>query len=207
MRLTPVESMLFTAIGAVLLLSASEARRAIEKCRILPREESAKAVEELALIKRQQAIDRTVCFFDFDETLVNTSIVVGRYKGIALYKGIPYMIRLFHELQKHSRMVIITARSPGAEVVVIQNCRRVGIKLKPSDVVVTCPATQKAAWRRTYARNQNLRALVVAGDQYTDVNGPANSIALHVMPAKSENIVCGNCTSLPNREQQVIKYR
>jgi len=195
MRFTATESALLAFIGAFVVLSSNQDGRSRSGCRLVERYASAQQVEELALKRRARLREKkTVCFFDLDDTLVDTSTVVGRYRNMALYKGIPHMIALFHALQQHSHMVILTARPPGGEVLAIKNCAHVGIKLRARDEVVICPADQKAAWREAYCNQHRMRALVLAGDRHTDVNGPAGAIALRVHPGRVKNQVCGDCT-------------
>lgn len=139
----------------------------------------------------------TVCVFDFDDTLVDTSRTTGQYRGLALYGGIPHMLDLVRELQTHSRIVILTARADGAAPLVMRNCEHVGLRLNARDFVATCPATKKAAWRADYCAGPMRTCIVVAGDLHTDVNGPPGAIALRVLSDNSDmDVVCDEYSSL-----------
>jgi hypothetical protein len=112
-----------------------------------------------------------------------------------LYPGIPHMIKLLKALQKHSTIVILTARSKGAEPLVARNCEAVGIPIRPSDVIATCPADKKAAWRRKYCSDNGFKLLLVTGDRDTDIDGDQDPVALRVYPNVEDDVMCGKAGS------------
>lgn len=187
-------------VGAICVFVLASVRQAPTstsgKCHRLVKSTAAKRVTELAQARRAALprAHKTVCVFDFDDTLVDTDSNIGRFRGMALFAGIPHMIELFTSLQECSTvMVILTARPKGTEMLVHHNCTRIGLRLRPTDLVVTCPAAQKAAWRNAYCDANHASCLVVCGDLDTDVNGPAGAIALRVQPGETHDIVCDDC--------------
>lgn len=197
----PAELLFAGAIGLFVLASMRQTtgstNAAIGRCVRLAKHAVAKRVVELALARRAALprAQRTVCVFDFDDTLVDTSSIVGRYRGAALFAGIPHMLELFAALQQvhATTMVILTARPVGAEMLVLQNCKRIGLRMRATDLIVACPAAQKAAWRSAYCAAHRASCLVLAGDLDTDVNGPAGAIALRVHPGETHDLVCDDC--------------
>lgn len=178
------------AIAGIALLFASvltDQKRAM--CKYLPKQEAAIAAAQIAHDKRA-ALPRTVktvCIFDFDDTLVDTSKrLAATYKNTQMYPAIQHMVRLLHALQKHSQIVILTARASGAEALVARNCEAAGIRLKPSDIIATCPAHKKAAWRRDFCTQKGLYLLLVAGDRDTDVEAvdklSRDAVSLRTIP-------------------------
>ena len=201
-RMRPAELLFVGAIGLLVLVSvrqpaATAPPSTTGRCARLVKHAAAKRVVELARARRaaMPRAQRAVCVFDFDDTLVDTSSIVGRYKGMALFAGIPHMLELFTALQQApaTTMVILTARPAGAEMLVLQNCKRIGLRMRSTDLVVTCPAAQKAAWRSAYCAAHRASCLVLAGDLDTDVNGPAGAIALRVHPRETHDVVCDDC--------------
>jgi hypothetical protein len=193
----PHELLFVGAILAFVLASVHHSTpRTATRCVRLVKTSAAKRVTELALARRAALprTQKTVCVFDFDDTLVETDSIIGRFRGVALFAGIPHMLELFASLQECSTvMVILTARPTGTEMLVLQNCKRIGLRMRSTDLVVTCPAAQKAAWRETYCNTHHATCLVVAGDLDTDVNGPAGAIALRVHPGETHDLVCDDC--------------
>lgn len=205
----PHELLFVGAIFAFVLASVQQSTPAAAvRCARLVKNAAAKRVTELARARRAALprAQKTVCVFDFDDTLVDTDSIVGRFRGVALFEGIPHMLELFASLQACSTvMVILTARPAGTEMLVLQNCKRIGLRMRSTDLVVTCPAAQKAAWREAYCNTHHATCLVVAGDLDTDVNGPAGAIALRVQPGEAHDLVCDDCAprfvALPPRNK------
>ena len=163
------------------------------ECVLVPKEN---VVRTISPMLSARACANCVCIFDFDETLVDTSRrLSSKYRGLPIYAGIPYMIRLLHIAQKHSRIVILTARSAGAEALVARNCEAIGLRMRSSDVIATCPAHEKAAWRREYCTRHKMTLLLVAGDRDTDIDGTEGAIAVRVLPGESGDIVCERASS------------
>lgn len=171
-----------------------------ENCFMLDKVEAAEKALELAIARHRHILKtythkECVVFFDFDDTLVDTRSVVGVYRNIDLFAGIPYMVDLLHKLKPYAQVVILTARRAGSEAVVLKNAEKVGLRLRQSDVVATCPATAKAEWRQSFCAQHGKHALLVCGDRDTDVNGPREAISLRVYPFLRTDVVC--TTAMP----------
>lgn len=198
-----MDNIILLAVAAIVILSIRTSSVTLSEASVqqkMPKREASALVGKLAARKRRSLPTKieSVCVFDFDDTLVDTSHVSGQYRGLPLYAGIPHMIDLVRQLQTHSRIVILTARADGAAPLVMRNCEHVGLRLNARDFVATCPAVKKAAWRANYCAEPGRACLVVAGDLHTDVNGPPGAIALRVLSRDAEDdLVCDDCDRLP----------
>lgn len=183
-----------TVLATIIFFSTKRSAR----CYTLEKTECAAKAQELARRVVARAArsgvpaSKFVCVFDLDDTLIDIGNVVGRHRNIALYGPIAHNVQLWHSLQKMGcRMVILTARPKNTEPLVVRNCAKAGITLNSDDVVAICPARGKAAWRARFAKKDNLRLLLVAGDRNTDVN-TSGAIALRVHPESESDVVCDN---------------
>lgn len=125
-------------------------------------------------------------YFDFDETLVDTSRVLAidrsPHGDYELYVPREHAVRALHELRAAGvRVRIVTARPRWAASIVYRNCALAGIRI-PAGSVHTSRPSAKAAKRASLSRGA--RIVLAAGDMPTDIDGHPEAVTVLVDPSR-----------------------